>query len=287
MAISRKDAAWNCSRPTISQDSYPKIRLAHKPGAQGDNVLMGRNGVQQLPADLAPSLLVSFWYLSGWLPIQKQYRYREWVLDSGAFSARQSGATIDLERYIEMCLSLLHYDATLVEIFALDVIGDWRASLKNTERMWARGVPAIPAYHMGEPADYLEGIARDYPKIALGGMADLRRPSKKLAWASECFAHVWPKAIHGFGACSEDMVLKLPWHTVDATSWQSGPVMWGRWRGMTRPNDQRAHRLRWYGNHQDLTLEVQWYKRLEALAQHRWAREMQAMQVPPMREWIT
>lgn len=249
------------------KNAPPYIRLAHVPSAQGDNSLSGRNGVQRVP--VAPSLLISFVYLDKFLPTKHLYTYRDWVLDSGAFSAHQSGVKIELKRYIEVCQKLTEEDPLLTEIFALDVIGDWRTSLKNCESMWKAGIKAIPCYHRGEPEDVLKGIARDYPKIALGGVAMLRG-NKKISWAGQCFTRVWPKKIHGFGFGSREHVLALPWHSVDATSWEIGPCRFGRW------NTYGKMSIR--GSKQNLRDEVEFYLKLEELARHKWARQMKELE---------
>src|SRR6185437_11816734 len=159
-----------------------------------------------------PALLVSYVYLAPFLKNRHRYRYRDWVMDSGAFSAHNSGTGVRLADYTDCCLRLLAEDPTLTEVFALDVIGDWKASLKNCEAMWAAGVPAVPCYHVGEPESVLLGLARDYPKIALGGCVGYR---DKDLFAANCFARVWPKAVHGFGFGSEKSLMALPWHSVD------------------------------------------------------------------------
>jgi len=102
----------------------PTLRLAHVPGAQGDNCLMGRNNSKKLPASSAPSLLVSYFYLQNWLSKRHLYVIRDWVLDSGAFSARQQNISISLTDYIETCKRLIDTEDALTEIYALDVIGD-------------------------------------------------------------------------------------------------------------------------------------------------------------------
>jgi|GEM_PF-2173349 len=166
-----------------------------------------------------PALLVSyFYYKSEFQKIQHAWTYRDWVLDSGAFSAHNSGADIKLQEYIDFCLNATIEYNNLTEIYALDVIGDWRASLANTEAMWAAGVEAIPTYHYGEPEDLLRSLARDYPKVALGGAVGLAAPTK-LQWAKQCFARVWPKQLHGFGFGAEQYAMALPFHSVDASSW--------------------------------------------------------------------
>src|SRR6202044_4270767 len=125
----------------------PSIKLAHVVGAQGDNVLIGQRGVDHLPDTSLPALLISYYYLEAWELSKHKYHYRDWVMDSGAFSAHNSGAVIVLQDYIDCCHRLMKDDPTLTEVYSLDVIGDWKASLKNTEEMWRQGVPAIPCYH--------------------------------------------------------------------------------------------------------------------------------------------
>ena len=213
-----------------------------------------------------PALLVSFVYLEPFLRNQSRYHYRDWVLDSGAFSAHTSGKEIKLADYIATCKRLRESDPTLTEIFALDVIGDARASRRNCEAMWSAGVPAIPTFHRGSPWAELVSLAGEYPKIALGGVAMLRG-HEKLNFAKECFARVWPKRIHGFGYGAENQVLALPWHSVDATNWEIGPCAFGRWNSMGGKFSVR-------GSNQNLRGEVEWYLELERKAQHKWRKTL-------------
>lgn len=213
-----------------------------------------------------PALLVSYVYLTPFLKNRHRYAYRDWVLDSGAFSAHNSGAEIKLQDYINCCKELQASDPTLTEVFALDVIGNWKASLKNCKEMWRQGVEAIPCYHVGEPESELKAMAKDYPKIALGGCVGYR---DKLKFAEQCFARVWPKAIHGFGFGAEKDIMALPWHSVDATNWEIGPCKFGRW--------QSFGQLSVRGSKQNLRAEVEWYLNLERRAQQKWTGAMRQL----------
>jgi len=241
-------------------EAAPSIRLAHVPGAQGDRTL------NVLNRDALPSLLVSYYYLDAFLKARPNYQFRSWVMDSGAFSAQNSGKKIDLQAYIECCKEMQARDPLLVEVFALDVIGDWRASLKNYEEMWRQGVEAIPCWHKGEPWDALMGLAKDYPKIALGGLVGTPAKAKRKI-IEQAFARVWPKPIHGFGLCSQDLVLGFPFHTVDATNWELGPCAFGNWHTFGK--------LSLRGSKQPLRAEVEWHLKLEEDARRRWRREME------------
>lgn len=275
---------WLADRP-------PVVRLAHVTGAQGDNVLMGRNGVERLEGPSRPALLVSFAYLKGFLRNQNKLAYRDWALDSGAFSAHYSGVKINLSEYIAACKWLLANDPTLTEVFSLDVIGEggWKQGLKNVDRMWNAGVPAIPCYHFGEPWEVLETIKREWPgKIAIGNAAKARG-EEKLRQAQQIFARLWPARVHGFGFSRDKDIMALSWHSVDATTWQVGPCRFGRW------NYAGRNKLRIRGSSQNLRAEVEWYLKLERRAQQRWAREMRELDamLPPwpqpagdeMKEW--
>lgn len=254
-----------CDSPPERGES-PTLRLAHHHNAQGDNNLKGRHGVKPLPVASAPALLVSFVYLKPFIKNRKNYVYRDWALDSGAYSAHNSGTEIDLQEYINTCLELIETDPTLIEIFALDVIGDDEVSLRNTEEMWRQGVKAIPTFHVGEPEAYLLHIAKEYPKIALGGAVGFKG---KDAWAQQCFARVWPKAIHGFGFGGRKSIMLLPWHSVDATNWEAGPCKFGRWNSFGNMSVR--------GSQQNLRAEVEYFLKLEKEARQRWKKEFEKL----------
>lgn len=248
----------------LTGDHGPDGRLAHKINYQGDDTLSAGDPTGQ---NRVPALLVSFVYLEPFLANRHLYHYRDWVLDSGAFSAHMSGTEINLQEYIDCCKKLLAEDKTLSAVFSLDVIGDWRASLTNTEEMWRQGVPAIPCFHTREPWDILIGMAKDYPRIALGGLVGIGK-SEQNEWIGQCFARVWPKKIHGFGMCSEKLLMSFPFHSVDATNWELGPCKYGQWKSFG------GDRVSVRGSHQNLRCEVEWYLDLEDRVRRRWKKEM-------------
>jgi len=238
------------------------VRLAY--GGPPQAIQKGLEGRERVPA-----ILVSFFYLDGWLKNQNLYHYRNWALDSGAFSAYNSGAQINLNEFIDTSANLLETDSTLTEVFALDVIGDPKASIRNTEIMWKAGVEAIPTYHYGSPEDVLFHIAKNYPKIALGGVAGLVSHRERERWAKHCFSCVWPKKIHGFGYGGARALFRMPWHSVDASTWELGPCRFGRW------NKYPGASVR--GGTQNLRGEVEWYLELERQAKHRWAKTLKEL----------
>lgn len=244
--------------------------------------IQGLAQLEHIDPATVPALLVSFYYLAQFMENRKRYYFRDWVMDSGAFSAYASGAVIDLEAYIDKCHELMETDPALTEIYALDVIGDWRASEKNTEYMWSRGVPAIPCYHYGEPDGALRDMAKHFPKIALGGVAALKEGgrNRKEDWARACFglayeANGGPKKIHGFAYNSEKTLMRLPFHSVDATNWEIAPCKFGVWKSLG------GQRCSVRGSQQNLRPEVEHYLKLEAKLRVKWKSEMEKMEAHP------
>lgn len=226
-----------------------------------------------------PALLVSYVYLKQFRKLQDYLTYRDWAMDSGAFSVWRSGYVIDLAEYIDICLQLLETDALLTEVFSLDVINDdanmsrghaaaIRQSRYNLQKMWDAGVPAIPTFHVGAPWEWLREIAAEFPKIAVGGMIGRPRNAQVL-FLGQVFREVWPKKIHGFGLGSEWILNQFPFHSVDSTSWESGPCMFGRWKTIG------AARVR--GSSQNIRMETDYYMALERKLKARWRKEMKLL----------
>lgn len=240
----------------------PTVYLAHLPTSG-----------PQLTLDIidhakAPPLLVSYAFAKLWERVREGTRCRDWVLDSGAFTAAASGKPVDLQAFIEYAKHVRSVDPRLSAVFALDVIGDPVASLRNTERMWEAGVEAIPCFHLGSAWSHLQELMR-YPRIAIGGAA--RRSVKvKEQFAAEVFMRAWPKRIHGFGFGAERLVLKFPWYSVDASSW-SQSVRYGKWlslAGKATPHRGKAAQV--VGACSLMHGEIDAYARLERAARSKW-----------------
>ena len=63
--------------------------------------------------------------------------------------------------------------------------------------------------------------------------------------------------------------MALPWDSVDATNWESGPCMFGRW------NSFGALSVR--GSKQNLRAEIEYYLRVEQKARRRWRKTMRQL----------
>ena len=255
----------------ISSGREMKIFLAHSDGAQGDNNLMGDGKKcvdewRDYKPSRPPSLLISYFYFGGFWKYRKHYYMRDWIMDSGAFSAHNSGKEINLQEYIDTCKKVKDTDKLLKEIYSLDVIGDWKATEKNTRIMWKAGIEAIPTFHGGEPWDVLVGLAKDYDKIGIGGVAR-NSGLNKVKFLEKCFSLVWPKKIHAFGCVK--YADKFPFHSVDSTTWELSACAFGRWA--------KFGNLSVRGSKQNLRSQVEYYLDLEDKLNARWKSEMELL----------
>ncbi len=154
----------------------------------------------------------------------------ELFLDSGAFSAWTQKTAIDIQEYIRF----IKENADSIHIYAnLDVIGlggkmpgeaTAAATLENQEIMERAGLSPIPAFHFGEPLEYLAYYVDNYDYIALG-VAGVKGVNLT-PWLDVCFSKYicdkdgMPKVkVHGFAVTSLPIMLKYPWYSVDSTSW--------------------------------------------------------------------
>jgi hypothetical protein len=225
-----------------------------------------------------PAILISYAYLQSWA--EKERRdgvcHRHWMMDSGAYTAWTLGKPVVLEEYMAVCRDLLAADPKLLEVIGLDVIGSWRGTKRNVERMWQAGIPAIPVYHLGEPEDVLVGYARDYPKVCVGGVYLLKGREDKRRYVETVFAKTWPCALHALAVSGVTDGLLAPWHSMDSSSAFRGANGYGTWRGFSGTRGQKWQRLRPLpaDYDHDVRAEITHYLKGENMLRHRWARQM-------------
>jgi len=248
----------------------PTVYLAHLASSGAQRTL------EAIPHGKGPPLLISYAYIKGWEKVRCATACREWVLDSGAFTARSMGITIDRAAFIEYAKQRLSDDSRLVSVFALDVIGDPVATLRNTEFMWEQGIEAIPTFHAKTNWKHLLELVR-YPKIAIGGVA--RASAKQRSdFAQEVFNRVWPKRVHGFGYGSQRNVLAYPWHSVDASSWNN-PIRFGQWWSMGNRGKLSGGVSASVPNAGALLHgEIEHFARLERAARSKWRQAWQSVE---------
>lgn len=146
------------------------------------------------------------------------------LADSGAFSAFHAGAQVTVEDYVAWCKRWEH---RLHAVAALDVLGNAKASIRNTQKMRDLGVTPLPVFHLGEPMSVLEQYLGECDYMAIGGMVKAsvtmrdRRLWKYLATIHQMAGDAEVK-LHGFGLSSWPVIRRFPWYSVDSSSAGSG-----------------------------------------------------------------
>lgn len=149
-------------------------------------------------------------------------------LDSGAFSAYNSGKIINID-------DLISYANTVIDkcdwVASLDVIGDGQKSYENFEYIRSKIADPdklVPTFHINVPIEYLDKYL-DYEDkfgkvkcIAMGGIAK-KRPQQRKLFLDKILPYIRKKRpdikIHAFGVTSADQLKDYDFDTADSTTW--------------------------------------------------------------------
>lgn len=165
-----------------------------------------------------PRILYSYAYVTGdqW-PVPYD---ADVIIDSGAYTAHTTGKAVELRAYGEF---LLRHANKITFAFNLDVIGDHRGSARNHDRLRALvgdRVKIVPTWHTGSPWQEFERICREEDYASLGGAVGI--PTRQLMQYSvkaHRVAREHGTRLHGLGITSNELLLRLPWASVDSSSW--------------------------------------------------------------------
>lgn len=153
--------------------------------------------------------------------------FAEWgdvdiIIDSGAFTAHNSGKPIDHAAYLRW----LGEHAHLIEFaFALDVIGDPLATLDNYRHgmdVLAGAVQLVPTWHIGTSFDVLERYCAEADYVAVGGAVPYYQQQNdlyRLSLRAHDIARANGTRLHGLGMTGRKVMFGLPWASVDSSSW--------------------------------------------------------------------
>lgn len=160
----------------------------------------------------------------------------QFFADSGAWSAMNSGSHIRFAEYEAWLRQWSHLFAAYCN---LDVMTDHIATRRNHEAMVVDGFNPVAVVHMGEPLDALRWYCDNgYTYLGLGRMVG-RPTAAVMRWLGECFdiAAAYPEVVfHGFGLTRAEVLLQLPFFSVDSSSFTQA-----RRFGMLRLFDGRGH----------------------------------------------
>lgn len=193
-----------------------------------------------------PYVLNSFAYSSALDKLT--YVPSDLTLDSGAFTAWNSGKSVDITEYAAWSL---HWQAKNPNLRAvnLDVIpGEagrtsteqerkegMARSLKNADYLRAKGITIEEVFHQDEPFEFLDLLVSRLPKgdvLCISPRNDVSK-QKRLQWLQQVLAHLvktlgkdnLPK-MHGLAVTSKDLMLAFPFYSVDSSTY-ANPARFG------------------------------------------------------------
>lgn len=167
------------------------------------------------------NILASYHYFKSKIDVIKKSieKHHCVFIDSGAFSAANSGKEIDIEdycRFIKECRAISYA--------SLDVIGDSKATMENYRYMVEKhNLKPILTFHMGSTIEELEIVLKaDCNYIALGGLVF---SSGIMNHCDEVWSMILNKKphlkVHGFGLTNIELMKRYPWYSVDSSSFKS------------------------------------------------------------------
>lgn len=171
------------------------------------------------------NVLVSYWYYKNTdfdkeIPRRLAEPFPAVFADSGAFSAMTQGAVIDLKDYAAWVKRWRHWFTSYAN---LDVIGNALKTWENQQRLEDLGIAPLPCFHVLEGFEWLERYVERYSYIALGVAGKQRQTGALMRWLTKCFRIADKRVrLHGFGLMDWSHLTKLPWESVDSTTWMMG-----------------------------------------------------------------
>jgi hypothetical protein len=230
-----------------------------------------------------PRILLAYPFLKE-ANITGEVGFRDWLLDSGAYSALNSKTEIDLEQFTATALDLQKNDKRLAGVFSLDVIGDPETTIANAEKMKKAGVDVIPTWHAGSHVSYLRHLKKKFKRIAIGGMVGrinnqgaMMHQTRRMRIVEIAFSELWPHWIHGFGCTSDLMTSAFPFASVDSSTWHLSPSGFGSWKRFGKlPLSLTAPRVRF------VMTEALWFMEREAKLTAQWRTSLAKINVDRM-----
>lgn len=228
------------------------------------------------------------------------YTPSDLTLDSGAFTAWNSGKSVDITQYADWCIQWRDKTKSLRAV-NLDVIpgeagrtstelerkNGMAASLKNADYLRAKGITIEEVFHQDEPFEFLDLLVSRLPKgdvLCISPRNDVSK-QKRLAWLQKVLVHLvrtvgkdnLPK-MHGLAVTSKDLMLAFPFYSVDSSTY-ANPARFGvtfdhDGRGITtkdflginvRSGQDGAMR-------QMMAQSVDYYRKMEGLVTTTWRR---------------
>lgn len=157
------------------------------------------------------------------------HRFKGYMLDSGAFSfimGTAAASKIDWERYAREYANFVKFNNIPLYV-ELDI--DEYLGLDEVERL--RGIltkqvgwSPLPVWHVNRGYDYWLKMVTDYDYVCFGSFLSEALDPKKFIYIKQFLNDAEKKdcKVHGLGFTRGDWMQKLPFYSVDSSSWSAG-----------------------------------------------------------------
>jgi len=132
----------------------------------------------------------------------------------------------EVETYHDEYLKYLKKERYITACACFDIINNAPLTYENMKQAKARGVPAIPIFHLGTPLKWLQKyIDEGHDYIALGGITpnpvSVTLPILDRLWSLYLTDDAGlPRCkVHGLAVTSPQLMARYPWYSVDSTTW--------------------------------------------------------------------
>lgn len=174
------------------------------------------------------NILQSFYYADEFTENVIIPNCKRFMLDSGAFSFKQNPTVkADWNEYVDRYTDFINRNKIDL-FFEMDI--DKVIGLKEVEKLRAKierqtGRQPIPVFHKSRGKEYFVDMCKNYPYVAIGGIAKEQRLAgdklKALQWFINT-AHKHEARIHALGFTYINSLPKYHFDSVDSTAWTSG-----------------------------------------------------------------
>lgn len=228
------------------------------------------------------------------------YTPQDLTLDSGAFTAWNSGKSVNITDYADWCIEQQSKTPSLKAV-NLDVIpgevgrtsteqerkDGMSMSLKNADYLRGRGISIEEVFHQDEPFEFLDLLISRLPKgdvLCISPRNDVSKQSK-MAWLQKVLVHLvktqgktnLPK-MHGLAVTSKDLTLAFPFYSVDSSTYtistRFGKVLDGNGSqiGIEKVLGRSIKNTDEAAMRQMIIQSIDYYKKMEALVTTTWGR---------------
>lgn len=196
------------------------------------------------------NILSSFYYADEWVEKMIPY-FKNFLLDSGAFTFLQQGKNVNWEEYIKKYAAFINrnnvkhfFELDIDKIVGYDKMIYYRKMLEDLT-----GKPVIPVWHKSRGKEKFLEMCEEYDYVSIGGIVSKEITMKEYPVFSYLIneAHKRGAKIHGLGFTNLKGLEKYHFDSVDSTAWVSGnrfgAVYYFDGRTMQKVNKPQGKRL--------------------------------------------